>query len=78
MTKINKLLTREQHNYLLAFDEDKYKMPNQLHWQFLFTRLKKYVTSYAILKILSQVKKLRKKQKMSEDLNFCTGVFTKV
>ncbi len=78
MTKINKLLTEERNNYLLAFEEDKDRMPNQLHRQFLFTRLIKYVTSYAILKILSQVKKLKENQKMSKDLNPCTGAFSKV
>ena len=40
MTKISKLLTEERHNYLLAFEENKDRIPNQLHWQFVFTRLK--------------------------------------
>ena len=61
MTKIGKLLTEERQNYLLAFKEDKDRMPNQLHRQFLFTRLKKYVMSYATLKILQQVKRLKEK-----------------
>ncbi len=78
MTTISKLLTEEPHNYLLAFEEDKDRMPNQLHWQFLFTWLKKYVTLYAMLKILPQVKKLKENQKKSEDLDLCTGAFTKV
>ncbi len=78
MTKISKLLTEERHNYLPAFEEDKDRMPNQLHRQFLFTRLKKYVTSYVMLKILPQVKKLKKKQKKGKDLDPCTGAFTKV
>ena len=78
MTKISKLLTEERHNYLLAFEEDKDRMPNQLHWQFLFTRLKEYVTSYSMLKILPQVKKLRGKRKKGEDLDLCTRAFTKV
>ncbi len=72
MTKISKLLTEECHNYLLAFEKDKDRMPNQLHRQFLFTRLKKYVMSYAMLKILPQVKKLNEKQKKDEDLDPCT------
>lgn len=78
MTKISKLLTEERHNYLLAFEEDKDRMPNQLHRQFLFTLLKKYVTSYAMLKILPQVKKFKEKQQKGEDLDPCTGAFTKV
>lgn len=78
MTKISKLLTEKCHNYLLAFEEEKDKMPNQLHWQFFFTQLKKYVTSYSILKILLQVKKFKKKQKKGEDLDPCTLAFTKV
>lgn len=50
--KISRLLIDEWHNYLIAFKEDKNQMPIQLHQQFLFTRLKKYVASYTILKIL--------------------------
>ncbi len=78
MTKISKLLTEERYNYLLAFEEDKDRMPNRLHRQFLFTQLTKYVTSYAMLKILPQVKKFKEKQKKGEDLDLCTGAFTKV
>ena len=54
--KISKLLIEERHNYLTAFEEDKDRMPTQLYRQFVFTRLKKYVTSYAMLKILPQIK----------------------
>lgn len=72
-------MTEERHNYLLVFEEDKDRMPNQLHRQFLFfTRLKKYDTSYAKLKILPQVKKLKEKQLKGEDLDPCTGAFTRV
>lgn len=78
MTKISKLLIKKRHNYLLAFEEDKDRMPNQLHWQFLFTRLKKYVTSYAMLKIFPQVKKFKEKQQKRKDLDPCIEAFTKV
>lgn len=61
MTKISKLLTEERNNYLLAFEEDKDRIPNQLYRQFLFTKLKKYVTLYAMHKILPQVKILKEK-----------------
>ena len=61
---------------MIVFEEDKNQMPIQLHRQFLFTRLKKYVTSYAILKILPQVKMLKEKQLKEEELEPCTGSFT--
>ncbi len=78
VTKISKLLSEKRHNYLLAFEKDKDRMPNQLYWQFLFMRLKKCVTSYAMLKILPQVKKLKEKQNKGENLDLCTGAFIKV
>lgn len=50
--KISKLLIEEQHNYLIAFEEDKDQMLIQLYWQFIFTCFMKYITFYGILKIL--------------------------
>lgn len=51
-------------------------MPIQLHQQFLFTRLKKYIISYALLKILPQIKILKEKQLKEEALEPCTGSLT--
>lgn len=53
-------------------------MPNQLHQEFHFTRLKKYVWSYAMLKILPEVQKFNEKRKKDKDLDPCTGAFTKI
>lgn len=75
--KISKLLIEERHNYLIAFEEDKDRIPTQLYRQFVFTRLKKYVTSYAMLKILPQVKLLKEKELKGEALGLCTGSFTR-
>ncbi len=52
-------------------------MPTQLYRQFTFTCLKKYVTSYAMLKILPQVKLHKKKELKGEALEPCTGSFTR-
>ena len=67
VTKISKYLT-----------EDRDRIPNQLHQQFFFMQLKKYVTSYAIFKILPQVKKFKEKQKKGKDLDPYIGAFTKI
>ena len=48
-------------NKLITFKKDKTRMSIQLHQQFLFTQLKKYITSYIILKILSLIKMLKEK-----------------
>ncbi len=74
--KISKLLMEEWHNYLIAFEENKDRMPTQLYRQFTFTHLRKYVTSYAMLKILPQVKLLKEKELKDEALELCTGSFT--
>lgn len=51
--KIDKFLMKKQHNYLIAFKKDKNQIPISFYWQFTFIYLKKYIISYAILKILS-------------------------
>lgn len=74
--KISKLLMEERHTYRIAFEEDKDQMPTQLYWQFTFTRLKKYVSSYVMLKILPQVKLLKEKELKGKALEPYTGSFT--
>lgn len=74
--KINKLLIEEQHNYLIVFEEDKDQMLIQLYWEFMFTYFMKYITFYGMLKILLQVKLLKKKELKSKALGLCTRSFT--
>lgn len=75
--KIRKVLIEEQHNYLITCEKVKDRMPTQFYWQLAFTRLKKYVTSYAMLKILPQVKLLKEKELKGEALGPFTGSFTR-
>ena len=53
------------------------KYAHTVYRQLAFTRLKKYVTSYAMRKILPQVKLFEEKELKGEALGPCTGSFTR-
>lgn len=73
--KISDLLIQEWHNYLQVFKEDKSRFSVRLEKKPVFASLKKYITSYAILQILSQVNILKECQLKSKALLPCTNSF---
>lgn len=58
-----------------VFEEDKTQFPIRLEKKLVFTSLKKYVTSYTMLQILSQVNILKKCQLKGETLLPYTNLF---
>ena len=73
--KSSDLLIQERHNYLQAIEEDKSRFPVRLEKKPAFASLKKYVTSYAMLQILSQVNILKECQLKGETLPPCANSF---
>ena len=73
---ISLLLINEREDYAIAFDQDKFQLPIRLRKN-IFSRLAKFVTTYAMRKILEQVERFLEMNKKSEVLRPCTRTFTR-
>ena len=73
---ISLLLVNEREDYAIAFDQDKVQLSTRLRKD-IFSRLAKFVTTYAMRKILEQVERFLEMSKKGEPLRPCTRTFTR-